>query len=133
MSPAKLVSLRLPPVSMDTSRTRKIFLHPLSADSIAIEACGKPVKVEPIPAALPCKRGRLHKGKVRPAKTTRLERHTLAIRLEAMLADLPHTCYVGSVCNRPGFQIQLNWLQAAHGRGGRHDFDLGGADLGRRA
>lgn len=90
MTPAKLVPPRLPQVSMDTSRTRKIFLHPLSADSIAIEAREKPVKVEPIPAALPRKRGRLHKGKVRPAKTTHLERQTLGMNLEAMLADLPH-------------------------------------------
>jgi len=80
----------------------------VSRDSTAIEAREKPVKAELTPAAAPRKRGRPRKGEVRPPKTTRLERQALGMSLEAMLADLPHTCDVGSKCNSQGFKS--SWI-----------------------
>lgn len=80
----------------------------VSRDSTAIEAREKPVKAEPTPAAAPRKRGRPRKGEVRPSKTTRIERQALGMSLEAMLADLPHACDVGSKCNSQGFKS--SWI-----------------------
>lgn len=75
----------------------------VSRDSTAIAVREKPVKAEPTPAAAPRKNGRPRKGEVRPPRTTRLERQAQGMSLEAMLADLPHACAVGSKCNSQGF------------------------------
>ncbi|PKM06995.1 MAG: IS5/IS1182 family transposase [Gammaproteobacteria bacterium HGW-Gammaproteobacteria-7] len=76
----------------------------VSRDSTAIAVREKPVKAEPTPAAAPRKNGRPRKGEVRPPRTTRLERQAQGMSLEAMLADLPHACAVGSKCNSQGFK-----------------------------
>lgn len=76
----------------------------VSRDSTAIAVREKPAKAEPTPAAVPRKNGRPRKGEVRPPRTTRLERQAQGMSLEAMLADLPHACAVGSKCNSQGFK-----------------------------
>lgn len=84
------------------------FIGHVSRDSTAIEAREKPVKTEAAPAPVPRKRGRPRKGEVRPPKATRIERQALGMSLEAMLADLPRSCDVGSKCNSQGFKS--SWI-----------------------
>jgi len=79
----------------------------VSRDSTAIEAREKPVKATPV-VSLPSKRGRPSKGEVRPPKRTRIERQALGMSIEAMLADLPQACDVGSKCNSQGFKS--SWI-----------------------
>ena len=76
----------------------------VSRDSTAIEARETPVKATPVATAAPRKRGRPGKGDVRPPKHTRIERQALGMSIEAMLADLPQACDVGSKCNSQGFK-----------------------------
>ena len=80
----------------------------VSRDSTAIAARETPLKAEPLAAPAPGKRGRPRKGEVRTPKTTRIERQAQGMSLEAMLADLPHACDVGSKCNSQGFKS--SWI-----------------------
>ena len=82
----------------------------VSRDSTAIQARETPVKVaqEAAPKPAPRKRGRPRKGEVREAPPkTRLERQAAGMRLDAMLADLPQACDVGSKRDSRGFK--LSW------------------------
>ena len=81
----------------------------VSRDSTAIEAREKTAKSAPAPKLPPRKRGRPRKDEVRePKSTTRLERQALGMSIEAMLADLPQGCDVGSKCNSQGFKS--SWI-----------------------
>ncbi len=80
----------------------------VSRDSTAIEAREKPVKVEPVAAVAPRKRGRPAKGEVRALTLTRIERQALGMSIEAMLADLPTACDVSSKRNSQGFKS--SWI-----------------------
>lgn len=75
----------------------------ISRDSTKIEAREKPeVKVQQTLSLPKRKRGRLKKGEERPAKElTRLERQS-AMSVNAMLADLPKACDVGTKQNSKG-------------------------------
>ena len=79
----------------------------LARDSTAIEAREKPLKPEQktAPPVAPRKRGRPRKGEVRePPPPTRLERQAAGMSLQAMLAELPQACDVGSKTNAQGFK-----------------------------
>jgi hypothetical protein len=80
----------------------------VSRDSTAIEAREKPAKSAPAPKLPPRKRGRPRKDEVREPRTTRLERQALGMSIEAMLADLPQGCDVGSKRNSQGFKS--SWI-----------------------
>src|SRR5450631_4227133 len=77
----------------------------ISRDSTEIEAREKPVRppVAPESAKPAGKRGRPKKGEPQPApEPTRLERQA-GMKLEALLADLPRDCNVGSKKNSKGY------------------------------
>jgi hypothetical protein len=78
----------------------------VARDSTAIEVPEKPQKPEPPAAAEPKskrKRGRPRKGEEPPPKEPRrIERQAAGMSLEAMLADLPSHCDVGTKQNAKG-------------------------------
>lgn len=75
----------------------------ISRDSTAIEAREKPVKVA-APEKPKYKPGRPRKGEKRPEKEVRRIERQPGMRLEAMLADLPRHCAVGTKRNAKGHQ-----------------------------
>jgi hypothetical protein len=75
----------------------------LSRDSTAIEAREKPVKKAADKKA-PAQRGRPKQGDVRVKPQTRIEKQAAGLSLEAMLADLPTTCDVGTKKNSKGYK-----------------------------
>jgi hypothetical protein len=75
----------------------------VSRDSTAIEARETPARPAPAVTVPPRKRGRPRKDEVREPTTTRLQRQALGMSIEAMLADLPQGCDVGSKRNSQGF------------------------------
>jgi hypothetical protein len=82
-----------------------VLVGHLSLDATAIEVRERPRKVDPEPAPPVRKRGRPRKGEVRPAPApTRIEQQMAGMSLEAMLADLPTHCAVGSKCNAQGYK-----------------------------
>jgi hypothetical protein len=78
----------------------------LSMDSTAIQARETPLKRDRVsePSAVPRRRGRPRKDEVRPPpQCTRIERQMAGMSLQAMLADLPTPCDVGSKRNAQGY------------------------------
>lgn len=75
----------------------------ISRDSTAIEAREKPVKKTTAEKA-PAQRGRPKQGEVREKPQTRIEKQAAGLSLEAMLADLPTTCDVGTKKNSKGYK-----------------------------
>lgn len=75
----------------------------LSRDSTAIEAREKPVKKTTAEKA-PTQRGRPKQGEVREKPQTRIEKQAAGLSLEAMLADLPTACDVGTKKNSKGYK-----------------------------
>jgi hypothetical protein len=76
----------------------------ISRDSPAIEAREKPVRASPAsqPPPPPAKRGRPRKGEQRPEPLPRRLERPLSMSLDAMLAELPRACEVGSKRNAKG-------------------------------
>jgi len=75
----------------------------ISRDSTAIEAREKPVKIA-APEKPKYKPGRPRKGEKRPEKEVRRLERQPGMSLEAMLADLPRHCAVGTKRNAKGHQ-----------------------------
>jgi hypothetical protein len=75
----------------------------ISRDSTAIEAREKPVRVA-APEKPKYKPGRPRKGEQRPEKEARRLERQPGMSLEAMLADLPRHCAVGTKRNAKGHQ-----------------------------
>jgi hypothetical protein len=75
----------------------------ISRDSTAIEAREKPVKIA-APEKPKYKPGRPRKGEKRPEKEVRRLERQPGMSLEAMLADLPGHCAVGTKRNAKGHQ-----------------------------
>ncbi len=72
----------------------------VSRYSTAIEARETPAKSTPVAKPPARKRDRPRKNEVRePKACTRLQRQSLGMSIEAMLADLPQGCDVGSKRN----------------------------------
>jgi len=80
----------------------------LSLDATAIEVRERPCEPAPKPAPAPRKRGRPRKGEVRQSTPTRIQRQAAGMPLDAMLADLPTHCAVGSKCNAQGYKLTWN-------------------------
>lgn len=76
---------------------------PRDRAALALVFVAKPAKSTPVAKPPARKRGRLHRYEVREPKTTRLQRQALGMSLEAMLADLPQRCDIGSKRNSQGF------------------------------
>lgn len=74
----------------------------IARDSTQIDAREK-ATIKPKPVKEPKRRGRPKKGEVREPKPTRLERQSTQ-PLEAMLAELPTACDVGSKTNSQGYK-----------------------------
>lgn len=79
----------------------------ISRDSTAIEAREKPVKVA-APEKPHYKRGRPRTDEKRPKKEVRRVERQPGMSLEAMLADLPRHCAVGTKRNAKGHQV--SWI-----------------------
>lgn len=76
----------------------------VSRDSTAIQARETPAKSAAVAKPPARKRGRPRKDEVRePKACTRLQRQALGMSIDAMLADLPQGCDVGSKRNSQGF------------------------------
>jgi hypothetical protein len=79
----------------------------ISRDSTAIEAREKPVKKRAI-EKVPAKRGRPKQSEERIKAQTRLEKQAGGMSLDAMIADLPTVCDVGTKQNSKGHKT--SWI-----------------------
>ena len=79
----------------------------ISRDSTAIEAREKPVKKRAI-EKMPAKRGRPKQSEERIKAQTRLEKQAGGMSLDAMIADLPTVCDVGTKQNSKGHKT--SWI-----------------------
>jgi len=75
----------------------------LSRDSTAIEAREKPVK-KTTAEKVPAQRGRPKQREVHVKPQTRIEKQAAGLSLDAMLADLPTACDVGTKKNSKGYK-----------------------------